>query len=78
MAAKRKYKWEEWFSKPSAVLVRGVDYNVSQVSMWQQIHNRSKFYAVRVKVTDLNDRMLIEIIGVRDEGSHTNEAAFAV
>lgn len=51
--ARRKYPWEVWFSQPRTVLVRGVDYHVDDLMMWQTIKNNAKRYGVKVKV--LND-----------------------
>lgn len=62
MPAKRKYRWEEWFGQPETVIVRGVDYYCSQAIMWQQVRTNAYLRGVRVKVTDLNDRLVINVI----------------
>ncbi len=58
MAAHRKYPWEVWFSQPRTVLVRGRDYDIDNLMMWQTIKNNASKYGVRVKVID-NDGGLI-------------------
>lgn len=59
----RKYPWEEWLGCPRTVLVRGVDYALSQSSMIQAIRNRASLIGISVSVTDLNDSIIIEVLG---------------
>lgn len=61
MAAKRKYRWEEWFGKPRTVLVRGVDYHCAQAIMWQQVRNNAGMRGVKIHLRDEGDRIVIEM-----------------
>lgn len=64
MAAKRKYQWEQWFGQRRTVLVRGVDYECSQSAMVGMIRNAaSRRYNVRVGVVDMDNTIIIEVVG---------------
>ena len=70
MAAKRKYKWEEWFDQSRTVLVRGVDYHCSQSSMAGAIRNSASQRGARVHLTDTGDSIIVEVV---DEIPYTNK-----
>lgn len=59
LAAHRKYPWEVWFSQPRTVLVRGRDYHIDSLTMFQTIKNNATKYGVRVKVIDNHPEGLI-------------------
>ena len=61
MAAHRKYPWEEWFGRPSTILVRGTDYHCSQSTMAQTVRNNASQRGLRVQVTDKGTEILIEV-----------------
>lgn len=63
MTRKRLYRWEEWFGRPRTTIVRGVDYACSQGVMWQMVRNEAWRRRKRIRVTDHNDRLVIEVIG---------------
>ena len=63
MAAHRKYPWEEWFGRPSTVLVRGVHYRCSQSTMVQTIRNNASARGLSVQVTDKRNEIFIEVSG---------------
>ena len=62
MAAKRKYRWEEWFDQPRTLLVRDSDYTCSQSSMCQAIRNSASQHGVRVHLIDTGDSIIIEVV----------------
>lgn len=74
MAAKRKYKWEEWLHEPQTILIRGVDYHCSQSSMCQMIRNEAWERGVRVSLIDVGYSIVIEVVG---EVPHPDKAAVA-
>lgn len=59
--ANRKYHWEEWFGRPRTVILRGRDYKCSQSAMWQQVKDKAHQLGIKVKVTDNNDSITIEV-----------------
>ena len=61
MAAKRKYRWEEWFGRGRTTLVYGEDYHCSQSAMTGMIRNAAIKYGVRVRLTDTRDYITIEV-----------------
>ena len=63
MAAKRKYGWEQWFSRPRTVLVRGIDYHCSQSAMCSMIRNNASLRSVKVRLTDASETVIIEVVG---------------
>ncbi len=63
MAAKRKYRWEEWFAAPRTVLVRGVDYHCSQSALCGTIRNNASRRGLRVRLTDTGNTVIIEVMG---------------
>lgn len=63
--AQRKYPWEVWFGKSHTVIVRGVDYHLSQSMMWQTIRNNARLRRVRLRITDCDDSFVIEVLGAR-------------
>lgn len=63
MGASRKYAWKEWFNQPRTVLVRGVDYELSQSMMYQTIKNSASRLRKRVYVEDTGTGMVIEVLG---------------
>ncbi len=65
MAAKRKYRWEQWFAEPRTVLLRGVDYECSQSTMVAAIRNRASERGLRVRVVDNGDSIMVEVRGER-------------
>ena len=69
MAAHRKYRWEEWFTQGTVVLVHGVDYHCSQSAMVQTARNNASRRGLRVSIIDNGDTIVIEVTG---EVSHTN------
>ena len=75
MAATRKYMWEEWFGRPLTLVVQGVDYQCSQSTMVAQIRNCASRRGVRVRLTDVGDSIVIEVVS---EIPHANKVAIAV
>jgi hypothetical protein len=69
MAAHRKYPWEQWFGRPSTVLVRGIDYQCSQSTMVQTIRNNASARGLRVQPTDKGTEILIEVRGAVGGGT---------
>lgn len=67
MAAKQKYKWDEWFGEPRTLLVRWQDYQCSQSTMAQIIRNNAWRRRLRVRITDLGNGLVIEVLGRVDE-----------
>lgn len=67
MSRRRKYNWEEWFSRPHTVLVRGVDYEISTVQMWQQVRNNAYARGIdfRLRASDDGNSLILEVIGAR-------------
>lgn len=61
MHGNRKYKWEEWFGRPSTRVVRGVHYYCSQSSMCQAIRNRASQRGLRIRLTDTGNEILIQV-----------------
>lgn len=61
MAARRKYPWELWFSRPRVVIVRGIDYDCSQATMVQSIRNAASIRGVGVGVQDKGTAISIEV-----------------
>ena len=77
MAAKRLYKWEEWFGRRRIVLVRGVNYDCSQSTMVQMIRNNATRLGIRVRVLDTRDAIVVEVVsrkGWHSEIPHTDQA----
>lgn len=74
---RRKYPWEEWFSRARTELVRGTDYEVSQSIMYQTIRNNAWQRAIRVNITDTGHSMIIEVVGRTDAIPHPDQATVA-
>lgn len=71
---RRKYPWEEWFSKPRTVLKRGLDYELSQSMMYLTVMNNARARKVRVKLQDTGIAIVINVIGsADDEIPHTDK-----
>lgn len=66
MSRRRKYAWEDWFSRPETIIVAGVHYHCSQSTMCQTVRNNASRRGLRVKLTDVGTEVLIE---VRDAGT---------
>lgn len=62
MTAKR-YKWDDWFALRKFILRRGEQYSCSQSSMAQQIRNAASNRNLRVKITDQEHQLVIEVEG---------------
>lgn len=62
---RRKYPWEDWFSKRVAVLVRGVDYHCSQSTMAQTVRNNASAKGLRVRLHDTGTKIVVEVLGKR-------------
>lgn len=75
MAAKRKYWWEEWFSKPRTVLIREIDYHCSQSAMTQMVRNNASQRGIRSRVIDTGNSVIIEVL---DEIHNTDKSAIVV
>lgn len=73
--ARRKYPWEVWFGQPRTVLVRGVDYKLSQFMMCQTIVNNRWRCKYRVNVKDIGTAIVINVAisENEDEISHTDK-----
>ncbi len=65
MAAKRKYRWEEWFGRRRTVLTRGVDYHCSQSSICQAVRNEAWRRGMRVHIIDDKESIVVEVTGTR-------------
>lgn len=68
---KRKYPWEKWFGDGFAVLLRGVDYHVSQSSMMQAIRNRASASGLKLEMKDTGTEIMFTVVGRRDAIPHT-------
>lgn len=63
---RKTYPWEEWFSTPSTVIVKGLDYKCSQSTMCQMIRNAAS--QRRISVTPEDHGVSIHIkVGQRTE-----------
>lgn len=60
---RRKYPWEEWFEQERVVLLRGVHYACSQSTMVQMVRNNASARGVQVRVTDIDARIVIDVLG---------------
>ena len=58
---RRKYPWEKWFGRSRTVILRGVHYRCSQSAMVQTIRNNASQRGVRVRVTDTDTEITIEV-----------------
>lgn len=74
---KRKYPWERWFSLSRFVLLRGVHYLCSQSTMAQTVRNNASTRGLRVRITDTSTEIIVEVMGNRNEVSHTDKAPVA-
>ena len=63
VAAKRKYRWEEWFTRGRCVLVRGIDYKCSQSCMCATVRNNASRMGLRLRVIDNGDSLDVEVVG---------------
>ena len=72
MAARRKYQWEEWFSRPRTVLVRGIDYHCSQTSMSTATRNAASKIGVGVRLVDTGDKIIINVHKLRRRHAISN------
>ena len=78
MAAKRKYRWEDWFGRRVAVLVRGVDYHCPQSTIVQAIRNAAVKYRKHIRLRDTGDTIIVEVIEEgASAGIHTDPTAVA-
>lgn len=68
---RRKYAWEDWFSRPCTVLLRGIHYDCSQSTMVQSIRNNASMRKVRVRITDRNNHIIVEVL---NDVLHSNKA----
>lgn len=60
---RRIYPWEQWFGRPRTVLVRGRHYHCSQSTMVQMVRNRASRCGMRVRVGDIGDSVIVEVLG---------------
>lgn len=75
MAARRKYRWEDWFDHPVTTLKRGVHYHCSQSAMAGMVRNAASQRKLYVKIIDTGDSIII--IKVVHESPHTDKTAVA-
>ena len=75
MAARRKYRWEDWFDRPTTTLEHGVHYHCSQSTMAGMVRNAASQRGLRVKVVDKGNSITITV--VRRESTHPDKAAVA-
>lgn len=64
----RKYDWDGWFRKGQFTIRRGVDYHVSQSSMYQSVRNNASLRGILVKIVDGNDNLVVTVVGVNKRG----------
>lgn len=62
MAARRKYDWDRLFEQDQVLLERGEDYNCSQSNIIQQIRNEASKRGLRIRLNDLDDRVIIKVL----------------
>ncbi len=67
MAARRKYDWDRLFEQHQSLLERGEDYHCSQSNIIQQIRNEASKRGLRIRLTDLDDRVVIKVISSRPQ-----------
>ena len=75
MAAKRKYRWEEWFDQPITTLIRGVHYHCSQSSMAQTVRSNASRRGLSIRITDTGTELIVRVVGETDEVQHTDSVA---
>lgn len=75
MAAHRKYDWEELFKQEQSLLERGEDYHCSQSNIIQQIRNEASKRRLRVKIVDMDNKVVIRVLRSKDEVHSTNTTA---
>ncbi len=76
--ATRKYAWEEWFILGQFTLTKGVDYKVSQSTMYQTIRNNACQRGLKVAIRDEDNKLIIKVIGVNNSGlPHTDRATIS-
>lgn len=63
MAARRKYNWETLFKQECSLLEYGVDYHCSQSNIIQSIRNEASKRRLSVRITDLNNQVIIKVAG---------------
>ncbi len=73
MAAFRKYPWEEWFAKLRMTLVQGIDYHCSQSSMAQSIRNNASRRGLKVRLQDIGDAIMVQVVGTNCAFPHTDQ-----
>lgn len=74
MAAKRKYAWEDWFSRAPTTIRRGDHYAVSQLAMYRMILKNASNRGIRIRVKDTEIGFTIEVTGTR-MGENDGEAS---
>lgn len=65
MAAKRKYKWREWFDQREFILTQGEHYHCSQSTMAQVVRNNASKRGLRVRVMDTGQQIEVKVTGLR-------------
>ncbi len=67
MAARRKYDWDKLFEQEHSLLEMGQDYHCSQSCIIQSIRNEASKRRLRVRITDLMNRVVIRVVRDRVE-----------
>ena len=73
MAARRKYDWDRLFEQQQSLLERGEDYHCSQSNIIQQIRNEASKRGLRIRLTDLDDRVVIKVMSGRPQIVNTDQ-----
>ncbi len=58
------YSWDKWFSHNRFTLLKGRHYRCSNSGMVQQLRNQAVQRGVKVTITDLDSRLVVEILQV--------------
>lgn len=57
--ARRKYNWDEWFSRDETIIVHGTHYQCSQSTMVQTIRNEASRRGIRINIVDTGTEIFI-------------------
>lgn len=67
MPAHRKYDWNKLFERDQSLLERGEDYHCSQSNIIQQIRNEASKRGLRIKLNDLDDKIIVKVISRKQQ-----------
>ena len=58
---KSKYKWDKWFEKDIFALERGIDYDIGDGSMHQQVRNAAWHRGLKVSIDECSKGLIVKI-----------------